>query len=156
QVLRTLQHALGGIKQVKVFGREPYFGDVLAREDEARTRVFVAVTALEAVPRLLTETAFVLGLVGLVVVAELRGGSTATALPFIGLYAYAGFRLIPAGHRLAVQAGNIRYELAATEALCRDADALATLMPAARPRSSQTPDDVPFRERLRLEGVSYS
>ena len=63
-VMQTLQHALGGIKEVKVFGREAYFGEALAGLEGARTRVLVDRAALESVPRLLTETAFVLGLVG--------------------------------------------------------------------------------------------
>jgi ATP-binding cassette subfamily C protein len=155
QVLRTLQHALGGIKQVKAFGREAYFGDALARDDGARTRIFIQHAALETVPRLLTESAFVLGLVALVVAIQLRSGSSAALLPVLGLYAYAGIRMIPAGHRLAVQAGNIRFELAGTAALCRDVDALAALAPGDRPVAG-APADIPLRRRLSLEGVSYA
>src|SRR5262249_55181666 len=150
------QHALGAIKEVRVFGRERYFGDLLARDEAARTRVSVEHAALESLPRLFTETAFVLGLVGLVAVVELRGQPTTAVLPFIGLYAYVGFRLIPAAHRLSLQAGNIRYEIAATETLCADVEAVTALAPHGMSGSDAAVADLPFRERLRLEAVSYS
>src|SRR5262249_38321642 len=57
--LRLLQQTLEGLKQIRALGRDGYFGELLARAHAARTRVFVSHSALESVPRLVTETAFV-------------------------------------------------------------------------------------------------
>jgi ATP-binding cassette subfamily C protein len=121
KVLKRMQQAMGGIKEVKVFGREQYFYDALARAEEARARVAMSYIALESIPRLVAEMSFVLGLVGLILTLQLRTSDFGTALPFIGLYAYAGFRLIPAGHRLNLHLGLIRYDLAVSTSLARDA-----------------------------------
>lgn len=154
-VLRSLQQALGGVKEVAVFGREGYFADAISRDDAGRMRVAVVHAALESVPRLITESAFVLGLVGLVVALELRTGSIAAVMPFIGLYAYAGFRLIPAGHRIAYQAGAMRYDAAATETLCRDLDELAALQTKRSSQPEAAATAMHFRDRLNIESLSY-
>lgn len=155
-VLRALQQALGGMKEVAVFGRERHFADAISRDDAGRMRVAVVHASLESVPRLITESAFVLGLVGLIVALEMRTGSIAAVMPFIGLYAYVGFRLIPAGHRIAYQAGSMRYDAAATETLCRDLDQLAAVARERVADVTAPASAMHFRDQLNVEQVSYS
>lgn len=153
RVLRQVQQAIGAIKEVKVFGREAYFYHLLATDEAARARVGVHYLALESVPRVLAETAFALGLLALVATMQLRGAAFASMLPFIGLYAYAGLRLIPAGHRLHLHLGLIRYDLAVSAPLCRDLDTLGN--PPLPPAPIRQPGKS-FQRAIRFESVSYT
>lgn len=148
-----LQKAFGAIKEVKVLGRERFFYDSIALGQQERARVAIAHAALETVPRLLTEAAFVLGMLVLVLVLSGRTSGRTGLLPFIGLYAYAGFRLIPAAHRIALQLGSARYRVAATAPLCDDLAALDRLAGAA---DVEAPGPTRFRADIRLERVLYA
>lgn len=153
RVLQQMQQAVGAIKELKVFGREAHFHRLLAADESARARVGVNYLALENVPRLLAETAFALGLLALVWTMRLRGAAIESMLPFLGLYAYAGLRLIPAGHRLNLHLGLIRYDLAVSAAVCRDLDALGHLpLPLPPTRSAAGA----FQSIIRFESVSYT
>lgn len=153
RVLQQMQQAIGAIKEVKVFGREAHFYRLLAADESARAGVGVRYLALESVPRVLAETAFALGLLALVWTMHLRGAAIESMLPFIGLYAYAGLRLIPAGHRLNLHLGLIRYDLAVSAALCRDLEALGDSPLPAPPSRASVPD---LQPSIRLESVSYT
>src|SRR5262249_28824897 len=50
RVLRMLQQALGAIKELRLFSREQYFGNLIAHADEERSRTFIQYTALEQIP----------------------------------------------------------------------------------------------------------
>ncbi len=151
-VADRLQRAFGGIKEVKMFGRERFFYEEIARTQQERARVGMTHAALESVPRLLTETAFGLGTLALVLVFYGGGSPSPTVLPFVGLYAYVGFRIIPAAHRIAQQIGSARYNVAVTAPLYDDLHLLdhppGATGEATRPR--------PFRAELQLERVSYA
>lgn len=148
-----LQQALGAIKEVKVFGRERFFYEALAHKQEERARIGMRHAALENVPRLLAETAFVLGMLALVLLLHARSPDGGFLLPFVGLYAYVGFRVIPAAHRIALQVGLMRYSLAATASLCADVAALGHDAKRMSEPSSRTPA---FRSLIRFERVSFA
>jgi ATP-binding cassette subfamily C protein len=149
-ILRRLGEAFGAIKEVKVFGREQFFYDQVANDHQMKVQMDMRRAALEQVPRLLTETAFVLGMLTLVVVLNQRPSLGGTLLPFVALYAYAGFRIIPAAHRIVFQIGNLRYGLAVTEGLVAD------LASFEKPRQSSQSAPVALRQEIRLDTLSYS
>jgi ABC-type multidrug transport system fused ATPase/permease subunit len=149
-VRHGLQQAFGAIKEVQVFGRESHFYDAIARDEAVRARILMRQATLENVPRLLTETAFVLGVLALVILMDRRGEFGRSFLPFVGLYAYAGLRIIPAAHRIVFNISQIRYGLAASASLADNLDAVG---PATDGRDGVAR---PLSDALRFEHVSYA
>ncbi len=149
-ILQTLQQSLGGVKEVKVIGRESFF---LAQFDErmaAAARLRSRYVAVGAALRMGVETTFVCGLLAVSLLLTLRGG--AAALPLLGLFAYAGFRVIPAANRIALYVGQLRYSRAWIHDLRADLAALPT------PSITDTPEVEPIRftRAIALERVSYT
>jgi ATP-binding cassette subfamily C protein len=107
---------------------------------------------LDAMPRLVLESAFVVGMLALIA-AGAATGSVAAMLPLVSLYAYAGFRVIPAAHRIALQANNLRWSLSASAGLAGD---LARLERAATVRPSTDGQRLPFRTELTAVDVSFA
>jgi ATP-binding cassette, subfamily B, bacterial PglK len=151
-ILQSLQQSLGGVKELKLTGREAFF---LARFDEQlaaaarlRSRHTVAGTAL----RMAVETVFVCGLLLVGLLLTLSDGTT-TALPLLGLYAYAGFRVIPSANRIILNVNALRYSRAWIRDLHADLTVLTT-----RPRAPGQREAPPIRftRTVALEGVSYS
>jgi ATP-binding cassette subfamily C protein len=149
-ILQTLQQSLGGVKEVKVIGRESFF---LAQFDErmaAAARLRSRYVAVAAALRMGVETTFVCGLLAVSLLLTLRGG--AAALPLLGLFAYAGFRVIPAANRIALYVAQLRYSRAWIHDLRADLAALPT------PSITDTPEVEPIRftHAVALERVSYT
>ena len=148
---RHVQHSLGAAKEIGILGRGQFFVDAFARDAHAAARLDTRRALLDALPRLLLESAFVLGMLGLVI-AGTATGSPASMLPIVSLYAYAGFRAIPAAHRIAVQISNLRWNLGASAALFED---LSGSDAAPSPVRHHTPR-LPFNDSLKAQHISFA
>jgi ABC-type multidrug transport system fused ATPase/permease subunit len=113
---RHVQHSLGAIKEIRILGRGPFFVEAFSRDARERAAVDTMRATLDAVPRVLLETMFVLGMLAVITI-DGRGNDPASVVPLIGLYAYTGFRVIPAANRIAQQIGNLRWSLASLSAI---------------------------------------
>jgi len=149
ETLQTLQQSLGGVKEVKLTGRESFF---LAQFDErvaGAARLRSRYTTVAATLRIGVETTFVCGLLAVSLLLTLRSGTA--ALPLLGLYAYAGFRVIPSANRIMMYVSELRYSRAWIHDLRDDLAALPAPAPATEPG-----EPIRFTRAVALERVSYT
>ncbi len=153
--LQTLQQSLGAMKELKIAARERFFharfAAVAGRLAAARRR---RGTLLDVI-RLAIETVFVLALLLVVLILTSTGRSGTEIVSLLGLYGYAGFRLVPAANRISRHVGLIRVGRSYLHDVAADFDALAARR-AAAPAELATEDTPPFADRIALEGVSYA
>jgi ABC-type multidrug transport system fused ATPase/permease subunit len=152
-VYRTLQHALGGIKEIKALGREEYFHRAFVDLQRDILSIGYMGVTLETIPPVLIETVFVTGALIVVSIVTLSGGAGTEGLPVLGLFAYAGFRIIPMANRLTWRLNEIRSSTPAVDALWEDHQ----LFVGERGRSRDV-DGPPlaFASTLAAEHVSYT
>jgi ATP-binding cassette, subfamily B, bacterial PglK len=151
-VYETLQNAFGGIREIKVLARELYF---LRRfEDLQRRRIALGYrgVTLNAVPQLMFETAFVCAALVFVAVAVLLLDSGPAILPLLGVFAYAGFRVIPMATRITWRLNLLREAGSATAMLYDD---FLLISEAAEAGQEDRAAPVEFRESIELDDVSY-
>ncbi len=141
--LGLLNQGLGGVKEVKVLGRERHFVERFLRLRTARARLQTLRVTAEAVPRLLVEALFVLGMAAIVFAAAVTapagaaaGGSVRASIPMLGLLVYAGFRILPSAHRVVYNLHTVRFEAPAAASLAAD---LARVRDAAAPAAADAP-----------------
>lgn len=147
---RHVQHSLGALKEVRILGRAQFFIDAFSRDARESAALDTMRGALEAVPRLLLETMFVAGLLALTIVQGRR--DPAAVLPLVSLYAYVGFRLVPAGHRIAQQINSLRWTMSASESLTGDLDQLE----AVRSQRPETGLRLELHDRIDAVGISFA
>jgi ABC-type multidrug transport system fused ATPase/permease subunit len=150
-ILQTLQQSLGAVKEVKLTGREAFFLGQLGERVPAAARLRLRYLTLGASLRMAVETVFVCGLLLVSLLITLRH-EPAGVLPLLGLYAYAGFRVIPSANRIMLYVTELRYSRAWIHDLCDDLTALETEPPAA----DRATDAIRFTRTLALESVSYT
>lgn len=149
--LATVQQALGGLREVRVMGAAEHFRRRFGRSQRELARVRAAVGTLAFLPRLVIETIFIVATLAVVwLVGRSAGGGD--LVPLLGLYAYAGFRLIPTCNRIVMHLGSLRFGAPTVAALAAD---LAPLAAAGR-REAAGSAGFGFRRELRCEGVSFS
>lgn len=120
EMLQTLQHALGAIKEIKALGREDFFYRAFAEQQRARLSLGHLGVTLEALPPLIIETVFVCGALLVVVLVTVLGGHAGAGLPLLGLFAYAGFRIVPMANRITWRLNEVRARAEPVQSLYDD------------------------------------
>ena len=149
-LLRSLQQALGGVKELKVLGRERFFyDDYAAQQREALLVRYLGIT-LESVPSVALQTALVCGALGLVAALTVTGQTGVQSLPIAAVFGYVGMRVLPMANGIVTTMSHIRSSKPAVDALYEDFIALAAA-------DNQTDGaHVEFRQSIVLDAVTYT
>lgn len=107
--IKVVQHALGGIKDVKVLGREHYFLDTFARSATARAQAGGYRTLFSSLPRFFLETMGPLSMVGVTLILLLQGHRPEIILSTLTLLAVTVVRLLPSFQRIAYGLSTLRW-----------------------------------------------
>lgn len=151
-ILRSLQQALGGVKELKVLGRERFFSDEFAaRQREALLVRYLGAT-LDNVPAVAVQTALVCGALGLVAALTVTGQTGVQSLPIAAVFGYAGLRILPMANGVVATLNHVRSSGPAVAELYDDFVALAAT--DDEPRADLA--HVRFTKSIELDGVSYT
>jgi ABC-type multidrug transport system fused ATPase/permease subunit len=104
-----LLQGLGGVKDVKLLGRENKFVAEYSTHNIARSKILAKQIALMQMPRLYLELLAVVGLAGLVTLMVVQHKSLALLLPTLGIFVASAFRMIPSVNRIMGAVQQIRY-----------------------------------------------
>ena len=98
--LKHMQQALGGIKETKLLGKEEIFKKIYNFHNVKVAGLERNMDFFQTLPKLWLELLFVMLIIFLVVLFSLQGKSIITILPVMGIFAAAGFRLVPSVNRI--------------------------------------------------------
>jgi ABC-type multidrug transport system fused ATPase/permease subunit len=152
-ILQALHQSLGGLKEVKITGRERFFSREFAWRQQAAGAVRARHASLAATMRMLVEAVFVCALLLVSLLVTLRTDGAADAVPMLALFAYAGFRVIPSANRLMLNVTQIRYGRALLEDVYQD---VATFARHAAEESPPEHADITFDDAIALHDVTYA
>lgn len=147
--IQHLQEGLGGVKDVKLLGRESDFLAQYRRHNIGSARVGQRQSTLQALPRLWLELLAVTGLVALVLVMIGQGKPMDALLPTLGLFAAAAFRLMPSVNRVLGAVQSVRFSLPVIETLYSE----FCLLDATK--IQQKGSLLPFKNTLILDQVGF-
>lgn len=150
--LQHLQQGLGGLRDIKILGREAAFsrGFTRARQEMAEAEYHQA--ALAYTPRVTMEVTFLLLILGALALAVSQDAVGET-LSTLGLFAYAGLRLQPSLQKIASSTNSLRYVEAAVDDLTADLELLDASRLARSDDRGNEP--LPLREMLELRDVHF-
>lgn len=153
---RTVTEAFGGVKDIKLLGREAAYVD---RYNVPSLRVAgaeVQVRIMSDMPYYIIQTVALAGVVTLCLLlldpAAFGGGSALQSiLPLLGVFAFAGQRLMPELGRVYRAAAKIQFARAAIDTIYDD-----LMASQGKPALSRTvPMGLGLNRELRLDGLSY-
>jgi ATP-binding cassette, subfamily B, bacterial PglK len=138
--------ALGGVKEIKLLGRENVFLDNFAKV----SRVFSTRMALSEIlsnsPRYVLDTIAFGTILSLMIVVYTQNPSQ--VIPVIGVYAFAGYRLMPALQQIYRNITKARFHTSVLATVKHDLETLSVAFPDNAPR-------LKFEEGLGLKSVSF-
>ena len=98
---QQLQQGLGGVKDIKLLGRENLFIEQYIYNMKQRARAGVFLGMVQAIPRSMLELLMVVGM-GIVVLVTMvtEGREISSIIPSLGVFAMAAFRIIPSLNKI--------------------------------------------------------
>ena len=125
-IFTSISEAFGAIKEIKMSGVEQAY--VKRFSDPAKTLAKIKATAgvIVHLPRFTLEGIAFGGMLLVVLYLMSKSGNFADALPLIALYAFAGYRLMPALQQIYTSMTTLRFITPALDAMHQDLKNLKT------------------------------
>ncbi len=152
--VQWVQQALGGIKEVKILSREPYFLDSYEKNAEIYANKQRKYQLATIVPRPIMEMLGISSLLIIVAVKLLNGADITHMLPVLSVFAIAAFRLLPSAGRLSGCLGTMSFNRSAVNEVCKDIEEADTLLRAYQARSNGN-GKLLFEREITVEKVSF-
>lgn len=150
---RLASEALSGIKELKILGREAQCLRAYALPAMAVADADASNQLLGTVPKYLLETLAFGGIVVVVLFMLARNESRAAALPLMALYAFAGYRLLPALQQIYSNLNYVQYYSPSLRLLdAQFAEAARCMLPD---RGGDPTDALVLKSSIEFSGVTF-
>jgi ATP-binding cassette, subfamily B, bacterial PglK len=154
--LKAVQQALGGVRDIKLLGREAYFARVFLDQRREYAKTAYVRGALVDLPRALIETTLVLVIVAVFVIAVLDEGGVEGLLSTLGVFAYTGLRLQPSLRGIVKALNDMKFGAAVLDDLADDRRRVDEAIDRERQRATGENAEFELHRELRLERVEFS
>ena len=101
-MLKCMQQAFGGIKEIKIANREEYFEQDFEKQNEIYTYVIKQNAFLSSLPKPIIEALAITGLMAMIIV-KIAAGNTDSQhfIVVLGVFAVAAFKLLPSVNKIS-------------------------------------------------------
>jgi ABC-type multidrug transport system fused ATPase/permease subunit len=156
--IAAIQQSLGGIRDIKLLRREAAFAGVHRQQRLLLARNGYLTSLLSAFSPLAIETALMLSIVTVFVLATVGTAGSQAALPVLAVFAYVGLRLQPVLQQIVSNLNSISASLPMLEILEADYRTIREWRAAVKQEDHPhtEPDLSPRFERISVEAVSFA
>jgi ATP-binding cassette, subfamily B, bacterial PglK len=147
--IQHLQQGLGGVKDVKLLGREDNFFSQYSFHNKRSAHVGKYVYTMQQFPRILLELLAVIGLSILVVTMVMQGDNSGTLFATLAVFAAAAFRMLPSVNKIITAIQRVRYSLPVINILHEE------LVGFDECQTKNNNKTLLFKDSLNLESVTY-
>jgi ATP-binding cassette subfamily C protein len=151
-MIRKVNEALNGVKEIKVLGRGQYFVDTYNRESRAFALAGRRYSVLSQVPRVALETSAVAMLVAFAVFTIATDRAGADVFPILAVFAAATVRIVPNVNRVIQAWNSISFYRPAIAIVVSGLGNASQTQESVR----TSPAALPLRQHLKLLVKSFS
>ncbi|MBO2527905.1 MAG: ABC transporter ATP-binding protein [Clostridiales bacterium] len=120
KMYKAIQQSMGGIKEVKIMGREKFFADVYNRSGIESVELSKRYQIISAIPGRLIETLCMVAILTIVGIKIVSGEDLAEVVPNLSAFAIAAIRLMPRANSVNGNINSITFNKPSLEALYDD------------------------------------
>tara|TARA_B100000963_G_C22619375_1_gene669091 strand:- start:19 stop:1767 length:1749 start_codon:yes stop_codon:yes gene_type:complete len=107
--LRNLQDGIGGIKEIKLLGREIYFLNQFNQNTNKLASVNIQNSIIYGTPRLVIEFFAICSVATIIFTFLILGKSIIEILPTLGLFFVAAYKMIPSFNKVLLMMNRLKY-----------------------------------------------
>jgi ABC-type multidrug transport system fused ATPase/permease subunit len=154
---RYANEAFGGIKDIKILGRENFYLNRYTAPSYESSKTKVYASLIWSMPYFILQIVAFGGIIAVCLVmidrnAVASGGALGSLLPTLGLFAFAGQRLMPEVQKIYASLAILRYSERAIDLYYRDSalEAQAVVIP------EEMPAPLGLKDHLLIDNVHYA
>ncbi len=168
EMIRLINHSLGGLKETKVIGCESYFEKKMQVQITKFATSISSALIFSNLPRYVVEAFLITFLIGFTLLfITINRGNTQNLSSVLGIFALASIRLLPAAGNLISAINGLKYHAYTVDKLYLDLQEVKTVSPLNNLKSQSNQIKVltkkngdrltiPFDDRITLEKISYT
>ena len=145
---RVVQETFGALTELKLYGRAEAFSAGFDAPARGYARALAEALLTGQLPRFVIEALAFGGVIAVVLFALTQGIDPAGMLPLLGLFAFAGYRMLPAFQNIFISVSQLRFSLAGVRVIVEALDGERRPVP-------RTAERLPFAKDIRMEGVAF-
>jgi ABC-type bacteriocin/lantibiotic exporter with double-glycine peptidase domain len=154
---KTAAEAFGGIKDVKILGKEPFFIHSYSIGAQRFTATMAANQILSGIPAQAMQAMAVGFAIALIIILLSTSGTLVEILPMLAIYAFAVMRMMPNAQAFFGDVAQIRYYSHIVDTLYTD----MTILPEPPDKFDaetrhETPEILPFTNHIILQRIEFS
>lgn len=153
---KTAGEALGGIKDIKVTGREAFFCDRYLRHSRRYFNLEAWNTLIGTLPRYLLETIAFGGIVVLILYFITTTGNANEVIPMISFFTFAAYRLLPTLQAVFTASTGIRFSQTTVNKIIEDLSEKSGFREEFLVYEEAPTKPMPFNVSLQLKEVYYN
>ncbi len=151
-MFRVINEAFGGVKDIKLLGKENIFIDRFYQPAIKTVDGYVAQALITTTPRYIFESLTFGGLLLVTVYCVVISKNYQEAVPMIGLYTLAAYRLIPALQQIFQSISSIRFGQSALDSLYED---MINYKDYRKEKSTGPDQTMPFNQEFEFRGINF-
>ena len=153
---KTVKEAFGGIKEIKILNREPYFVERYSKASLKTAKLQGWNAIIGDLPHYALETMAYGGIIIFVLILLMTQEGAYQFIPLAGLFVVAGMRLMPSMKTLFQSYTRMQFNQAVLDRIYDDVMAGEIVAAAAGPYRQVIPEPLSFTEDIRLDNVTYN
>lgn len=148
-----LMQGIGGVKEVKLYGKEQNFLKEFDKHNNGRARVITWQYTMMYFPRLYLEFMAVVALAGAVIMMIIQGKPLEGFVPTLGIFVAGAFRMIPSVNRIMGSVQFIRYSGPVVDVLYEECKLISNI---GQSLSQKDLSVMNFNKNIELELINFS
>jgi len=152
ETVKKLLQGLGGVKDIKLLGREKYFLDEFDSHNVSNANVLTKVATVEQFPRLYLELLAVVGLAGMTFSMILQNKPVGDLIPTLGVFVAAAFRMIPSINRIMAALQKVTFSRPVIEVIYNE---LKEIRKIKRDNIEPIPK-IHLLDKITIENINYA
>ena len=153
---KSVTEAFGGIKEIKVLRREPYFLERYSKHSLKQARLQAWNAVIGKVPKFALEAVAFGGIIMFVLLLLMTQDDARQVIPLASLFAFAGYRLMPALQDIFKAFTKMQFHRPVLERVHADVTSGGVKEHARVEAPGEEPEPLPFSREICLDNVSYS
>lgn len=153
-IIQNSQESLGGIKDVKILGKEEQFYKDFEKNNFTSAESSAKQSAINQLPRMYLETVGAIAFSILILFLLIQGSDFSEVVPVLAVFALAAFRLLPSANRVISSANALRFAESVVTSLY-DELSMITPQPTKDAKPFIQPIRITFHQNIELRNVFY-
>ena len=150
EVSKIALESLGGIKDIKILGKENFFLNQFSIKNYFKARISSNQATISQIPRFYLELISIVGLVSFIILMINHGKDVNELITVLGVFVAATFRMIPSINRIISSAQSLKFSKPSVVTVYKEIYSLSSIN-----NENVILDEIKFKNKIEFKNVSF-